>query len=272
MSTPFFSIVTPTLNCAAFLPRNFASIASQGLPLDEIEHWVIDGGSTDGTQKLLSQKADIKYISEKDDGLSDAVNKGIRRAAGEWIIWLNADDELAPGALIAFKEAVKTNPGIFMFCGRQDVFRYDGSLEATSEGWDYNLKDLLGRRTAILQASTFVHRKVYEKVGLLDVNFRYAMDYEWMVRAAHQFSCQPLAVVLTRYHRRKGSIMDAHIADQFREFLRVRRHYRQSYFSPAEWRIRFYLLTNPLRRIGKLRKGVRQIKKSFGREPIHPMS
>src|SRR5205809_5853400 len=107
MSEPFFTIVTPTLNCGDCLPRNLRSVWSQSLASDEVEQWVIDGGSTDGTLALLRQNPDVEYISEKDRGLSDAVNKGIERAKGDWIIWLNADDELAPGALVAFKAALK---------------------------------------------------------------------------------------------------------------------------------------------------------------------
>jgi glycosyltransferase involved in cell wall biosynthesis len=127
MSQPLFSIVTPALNCARYLPRNLASVRSQGLPAGEIEHWVIDGGSKDGTVEFLEKQPDLKFISEKDRGLSDAVNKGLARATGEWIIWLNADDELAPGALKAFKEALKQNPDIRLFCGSQKVLVMTGN-------------------------------------------------------------------------------------------------------------------------------------------------
>src|SRR5205823_11462415 len=119
-----------------------------------------------------------RYISEKDGGLSDAVNKGIQRASGQWIIWLNADDELAPGALIAFKDAIKRFPETFLFCGAQKVFRYDGSLETITEGWDYKLHDLLGMRTSIIQSSTFVHRSVYVNVCTMVANCSHPMDYE----------------------------------------------------------------------------------------------
>ena len=272
VTRPLFSIITPALNCGDLLRRNFASVHSQGLADGELEHWVIDGGSADGTLDVLLHESGVKYVSEKDRGLSDAVNKGIQRAQGEWIIWLNADDELAPGALIAFKEAIQQHPETYFFCGRQNVFGYDGALERVEDGWDYNLDDLLGTKTSIIQASTFVHRSVYEKVGLLDVNCRYAMDYEWIVRAAHQYRCQPLPIVLTHYHRRKGSIMDANMAAHYRTFLNVRRRYRRSYFAPGEWRIRFYLMTEPLRRILWLRRKVRRIKALFGREPLHPLT
>ena len=269
---PLLSIVTPALNGAEFLPRNVASVRAQGLPPDQLEHWVIDGGSTDGTVGWLRQQPDLKFISEPDRGLSDAVNKGIERAAGQWILWLNADDELAPGALAAFQAALRQYPEARLFCGAEKIFRYDGTLERIEPGWDYNLKDLLGTRTSISQAATFVHRSVYERVGLLEVGCRDAMDYEWTVRAAHQFRCQPLAAVLAHYHRRPGSIMDAHLAAFYRTFLRLRRQYHQSYFSAGELRIRWYLWTEPLRRVRWLRRCVRGVKGCFGRAPLHPMS
>ena len=269
---PTFTVVTPALNCGDLLPRNIQSVWSQGLEPGELEHWVIDGGSKDQSLEVLLAHPQVKYISEKDKGLSDAVNKGIQRATGEWIIWLNADDELAPGALQAFKKAARENPGVFLFCGRQNVLGYDGTIEDILEPPDYTLDQLLGTQTSIIQASTFAHRSVYEKVGLLDVSIRYAMDYEWTVRAAREFKSVQIPVILTHYHRRKGSIMDANMAAHYRTFLKVRRQLKQPYFALGEFRIRFYLATEPLRRMSWLRKSVRAIKRLFGQEPIHPMS
>lgn len=271
MNRPLITVVTPALNCGKYLERNFASIQSQGLSPGELEHWVIDGGSTDGTVALLQARPEVKFLSEKDTGLSNAVNKGLARASGEWILWLNADDELAPGALAAFKRALQEFPNARVFCGAQKIFRYDGTLEVELPGWDYNLQQLLGARTAINQASTFVHRQVYEKVGHLDETYRYTMDYEWTVRAMHHFSCQPLPVTLSHYHRRVGSIMDLGIAHQHREFLRARRQYGRTHFEPAELKFRLYLATEPLRRVRWLRRAVRRVKALVGREPLHPM-
>lgn len=271
---PTFTIVTPALNCAAYLERNFASVRGQGLKPGELEHWVIDGGSTDGTLALLEREAaarGLKYLSEKDRGLAHAVNKGLTRATGEWILWLNADDALAPGALQAFLAWKAQHPDARLVCGRQQYFQYDGAPEREFPEWDYALEGLLGTRTGINQASTFVHRSVYDAVGLLDESFRYAMDYEWVVRARRRFPCATLPVVLSHYHRRRGSIMDANIYGQHVEFLRVRRMYGQSHWSYAEARLRLYLWTEPLRRIRWLRAGVRQVKRALGREPTHPM-
>lgn len=265
-----FSVITPAFNCADFIRTNLASVRSQGLGPDELEHWVIDGGSTDGTVEILKSEPGSQWVSEPDRGLSDAVNKGIQRAKGDWIIWLNADDSLAPGALRTFLCALETHPEARIVCGAVTILRYDGSTEQTVPAWNYNLKELLGMRTGVNQPSTFVHREVYAKVGLLDVNDRYAMDYEWFVRAMHHYQCTPIPEVLAFSHRRRGSITDSNMVRQFGRFLEIRRRYRQPFLCKAEFRVRFYLYTDWLRRVHWVRKGVRTVKRLFGREPLHP--
>lgn len=269
---PRISLVTPALNCASCIERNLASVRAQGLEDWEWEQWVIDGGSTDGTVGILERTRHLRYVSEKDRGLSDAVNKGLRRAEGEWLIWLNADDALEPGALRRFLDVQPAYPDTWMFCAREKIFRYDGSLETVEEGRSYRFEELIGPQTAVNQASTVVHRRVYERVGLMDEAYRYAMDYEWTVRASREFRCQPLDFVIAHYHRRPGSIMDKGIAGQHREFLRVRRRYGCSVWDRNELRLRWFLWSEPLRRVRWLRRVVRRAKALAGREPLHPMS
>jgi glycosyltransferase involved in cell wall biosynthesis len=266
-----FTVITPSFNCRDYILKNIESVHRQGLPSDQLEHWIIDGGSTDGTIELLRGQKGFNWISEPDKGLSDAVNKGIQRAKGEWIIWLNADDLLAKDACKTFLEYATRNPDIRIFSGDLTVLRYDGTEEQTIPGWDYNLEDLLGCRTGINQPSTFVHRSVYEKIGLLDVSNRYAMDYEWLVRTMHHYQCVPIPHVLGYYRRRKGSICDVNMVKQFEEFLRIRHLYNKSRFSRAEFRCHFYIWTEWLRRIRWFRKGVRGVKRLFGREPLNPI-
>ena len=270
-SHPLFTIITPSLNCRQFLPRNIASIRQQGLPAGSIEHWVIDGGSKDGTVEWLREQPDLHFVSEKDRGLSDAVNKGIQRATGTWILWLNADDELAPGALPSFLAARREFPEFRLFCGAEKIYDYEGRHEGTLPPRSYRLGELLGIRTDVNQAATFVHRDVYARVGLLDLGFRYAMDYELTVRAAREFPCKAIPAVLAHYHRRRGSIMDTGIANQHREFLRVRRQRHQSYLGAGELRIRFYLATEPLRRQPWIRRFVRTIKGMIGIRSPQPL-
>jgi glycosyltransferase involved in cell wall biosynthesis len=267
-----FTIVTPSLNCGQFIRNNFESVRKQGFSPDEVEHWVIDGVSKDGTLDVLKGEPHVQWISESDRGLSDAVNKGIQRAKGDWIIWLNADDLLADNALKTFLEYTQRYPDIRIFEGGQTYLSYDGTPEQTVPGSAHRLEDVLGTGTGMNQASMFVHREVYQKVGLLDITERYAMDYEWMVRAVHHYQCVPIKEVLTYYRRRPGSIMDAHMAKFFKSFLNIRRRYRQPRFCRAEFRILFYIYTDRLRRISWLRRAVRHSKGLFGMKPLHPMN
>lgn len=265
-----FTVVTPSFNCAPYIKRNLESVRQQGLPPGQIEHWIIDGGSTDGTVDILRSASDIRWVSEPDKGLSDAVNKGIQRSQGEWIAWINADDQLCPGALKTVRDWAQRFPDAKIFVGDEIILRYDGTQEQVVKGRAYTFDDLLGRESGINQASTIVHRSVYERVGLLDVGIRYAMDYEWMVRASEFFPCVYIPQALTAYQRREGSLMDAHMAAHFRTFQAVRRRYRRPPWELLGRRIGFYLATEPLRRIRWVRKLVRGIKVAFDREPLHP--
>jgi glycosyltransferase involved in cell wall biosynthesis len=262
-----FSVVTPSFNCGSFILKNIESVRAQSLASDKLEHWIIDGGSTDGTVELLKQQKGVRWISEPDRGLSDAVNKGIQRAQGDWIIWLNADDFLAEDACKIFMEYAARYPDIRIFSGNLIYLRYDGTIEQEVEGWNYNLSDLLGLRPGINQPSTFVHREAYMKIGLLDISIRYAMDYEWIVRAVHHYKCMAIPHVLAYYRRRRGSLMDANMPAHFKEFLRQRRKYGKPYFSRSELWMRFYIYTDWLRRIRWARKSVRSVKRLFGKGP-----
>jgi len=266
-----FSVVTTSFNCKEFILANVESVRRQGLSPEQLEHWIIDGASTDGTVDLLKQLQAINWLSEPDRGLSDAVNKGIQRSKGDWIIWLGADDLLAENACRIFLQFANRHPHIRIFAGDLTFLRADGSEEQRVPGWDYNLAELLESRTGMNQPSTFVHREVYEKVGLLDVSNRYAMDYEWLVRAMHQYQCVHIPHVLSYSRRRPGSITATHMVRQFKEFLKVRRRYHRPFFSRAECYIRFYIYTDWLRRIPAARRAVRRLKALFGREPLHPM-
>ena len=269
-SAILFTVITPSLNCADFIRRNIDSVRAQGLPPDRLEHWIIDGGSTDGTVEILKSTPDIQWISEPDKGLSDAVNKGIQRAMGEWIAWINADDQLCPDALETVKKWSLTHPDIKLFAGDEIILNYDGTQEQVIQGRSYTFDELLGHESGINQASTLVHRSVYDRVGLLDTSIRYAMDYEWMVRATKDFACVHIPAVLTAYQRRPGSLMDAHMAAHFRTFQSVRRRFHRPLFEPLGRQILFYLATDRLRRTRWIRRAVRAIKGIFGVKPPHP--
>src|SRR5688572_28993516 len=108
LSHPKISVITPCFNSIGTLRETFESVAAQRYP--NLEHLVIDGGSTDGTVELLKHTPGITWLSEKDTGIYDAMNKGIRRATGDIIGILNSDDRYSQGALMKVAQAFAAHP------------------------------------------------------------------------------------------------------------------------------------------------------------------
>ena len=187
---PTISIVTPCLNAAATIGRTLDSVASQSYP--GVEHVVVDGGSTDGTLELLAQFPDVKVISEPDDGLSDAVNKGIALASGELVGWLNADDWYLPGALAAVGEAADANPRAEWFTGGCPIVDVGGN--EIRGGVTAYKNFLLGHYSFPLYLSqnfiscpaTFIRASALETVGPLRLDYSYSMDYDLFLRLARR--------------------------------------------------------------------------------------
>ena len=127
-----FTIVTPSLNQAAFIERTILSVLAQS-PSVEVEHWILDGGSADGTVDILRRYEDrVHWSSARDGGQSAAINDGLNRGPGEMMAWLNSDDVYEPGALAAVAEAhYSMDYDYWLRLGRQWSPRYiDRTLAA----------------------------------------------------------------------------------------------------------------------------------------------
>jgi glycosyltransferase involved in cell wall biosynthesis len=174
------SIITPSLNQAQFIERTIQSVlAQQWRPL---EHIVLDGGSTDGTLDILKKYgAHLRWISEPDKGQSDAVNKGIKMAAGDVVGWLNSDDIYYPGAVKLAAEFLAAHPELDAVYGMADYVAADDSVidGYPTEPWHFpRLKDVC----FICQPALFLRRSVFERHGYLDTDLHYCMDYEYFLR------------------------------------------------------------------------------------------
>ena len=121
MAPPRITIITPVLNGAGLLSDALNSVALQGYP--EVEHIVVDGGSTDGTLNILRHAHGIQWLSEPDRGPFDAINKGIRRATGDIIGHLESDDVLLPGALAAVADGFSRDRAAEAACGGAQLVR-----------------------------------------------------------------------------------------------------------------------------------------------------
>jgi glycosyltransferase involved in cell wall biosynthesis len=236
-----FTIVTPSLDYGRYLGECLDSVAGQrGVTL---EHLVIDGGSTDDSAAVAARFPHSTWIQEPDDGMSDAINKGFDRAKGDWLMWLNADDRLKPGALAAMLPLLEKS-----------------TAEVVYGDWDFiNEAGIFQRHMRTPKWSGFVHvhhhciiastAAFYRKSRVIDgghrlrKDFRYVMDGEFYARLAAagiRFEHVPVTVADFRMHGKnlsqrnlgKSRDMDQILTTekQFIESRAIRRAYGMTLF------------------------------------------
>lgn len=183
---PLVSIVTPSLNQGRFIRETIESILLQDYPY--IEHIIIDGGSTDGTLDILKMYGDrIFWISEKDKGQSDAINKGWKRARGKIYGWLNSDDTYLPGAITKAVKFLCDNKDVMMVYGEGWHIDEYGKIIQRYPTEPFKLARL-AETCFICQPTVFFRKELIEKIGYLDENLNYCMDYDFWIRAGRIYS------------------------------------------------------------------------------------
>lgn len=199
---PKISIITPSYNQADYIESTIQSVQAQSYP--NLEHRVIDGGSSDGTLEILRRyEQSLSWISEPDNGQAEAINKGFRQATGEIVAWLNSDDIYLPGALQQVGQFFVQQPDIDVIYGDYHLIDPGGRvlLRKKEIPFDYNI--LLYGLDYISQPTTFFRRKVFASVGYLDETLHYGLDWEYWLRlaqAGHKFAHLPCALAATRWH------------------------------------------------------------------------
>ena len=161
------SIITPSFNQAPFLEQTILSVLDQDDC--DIEHLVVDGGSTDGSVDMIRRYAHrlTWWVSEKDSGQAEAVNKGAARAHGEIIAWLNSDDTYLPGAVRAAVDVFKSHPDVVMVYGDMLAVEEHGYVINTLHYRPLSLEDLLCFQI-IGQPAVFMRRDAFAKAGGLE--------------------------------------------------------------------------------------------------------
>jgi glycosyltransferase involved in cell wall biosynthesis len=225
MPAPLVSVITPSYNQAPFLEQTIQSVLAQDYqPLELI---VMDGASTDGSQDILRRyQGRLAYWeSQPDRGQAHAINKGLQRARGEFIGWLNSDDLLLPGTVSKVVSTFDLHPDIDVVYGRLERIDADGRLLPTPLLPKDKLvfsRELVIGECLVNQPGSFWRRRTMEQVGLLDEKLSYAMDYEYWVRialAGGRFFRLPDAVAQFRLSSTSKTV--AHTAHMAMEQLQV---------------------------------------------------
>jgi glycosyltransferase involved in cell wall biosynthesis len=215
-----FSIITPTFNSRTTLAAAMQSVLSQENV--ELEYLLVDGGSNDGTVELIREFAAadprIRWISEADDGIADAFNKGLALASGEWIGILNSDDLYAPGALAAVAETIHRHTEADVVHG--DLLRIDLEGRPLFRFQPADLAKTIWHQMPISHPTTFVTRTAYERVGVFNPQLRIAMDYEMILRL-HLAGARFCYVDRVLAHMRSGGVSDINLWPGLRELRAV---------------------------------------------------
>ena len=180
---PRVSIVTCVYNAAETLPKAMDSVRKQSWP--HIEYVVVDGGSTDATPKVIEDNADIVSVllSEPDDGLYDAFNRGVAISTGDYVAVLNGDDAIAPDHIEKSVLALENSGADFSFGDVEMIHdRPEGEhIEYRPADKEYAVTLPTGT-TDLHHATMVVHRRVFETIGLFRTGLKIAADYDWFIR------------------------------------------------------------------------------------------
>ena len=179
---PKISVITPSFNQGQFIEETILSVIDQNYP--NLEHIIVDGGSTDNSVQIIKkyEKHLAYWVSEKDSGQSEAINKGFKKATGDIVCWLNSDDILMPGALgnvaAYFRDHRETDfvNGYTLVMDQHSQILYNYFI-LKQKKW-YALRGIY----YISQPSMFWRKNIHESIGILKEDFHAAMDKEFLIR------------------------------------------------------------------------------------------
>lgn len=174
-----FTILTPSFNNLPYLRRCCASVADQVAV--KVEHLVVDGASTDGTPAWLHARGQ-PYLSEPDRGMYDALNKGLDRAPGDIVGWLNGDEQYLPGTLAAVADTFAQHPEVDLVFGDALLVRPDGSLAAYRKAHPLRAAWLAASHLYALSCTLFFRRRIIESGFRFDASFRMVSDLDFVLR------------------------------------------------------------------------------------------
>ena len=201
---PKVSIVTPSYNQGKYIEETIQSVIRQNYP--NLEYIIIDGGSTDQSLAIIKKYADqyphiIRWISEKDKGQTDAINKGFKMSHGEILAWINSDDVYQSGAIHAVVEYFRSHSQIYFVHGLGHHIREDGAFIENYPSKSCDFRSLY-YTCSICQPTAFWRRIVLDQMGYLDDSLHYVMDYDYWIKIsqAHRLGFLSQHLASTRFY------------------------------------------------------------------------
>lgn len=203
-STPSVTIVTPSYNQAPFLEQTILSVLEQDYP--NLEYFVVDGASTDSSLDIIHKYADriTWWVSEQDNGQAEAINKGLKRASGEVVAWLNSDDYYLPETIQRAVHALQENPTAAFVFGDVQVVNEENEVINILRYGDWGLKELMSFHI-IGQPAVFMRRAALQSAGLLDTSYHYLLDHQLWLRLAIKSNIKHIPQLWAGAHYHAGS-------------------------------------------------------------------
>ena len=247
VALPTVSIITPSFNQARYLEATIQSVFAQDYP--RIEFIIVDGGSTDGSVDVIKKYADrlAWWVSEKDRGQTDAINKGFARASGQILAWLNSDDTYEPRAVGQAVKYLLEHPEAGMVYADCNYINEEGRVIGKFPAAQTDLARLRRGYVHIPQQTMFFRADLWKQVGPLDPSFFFAMDFDLWTRLAARAELKYLAGQTWANFRIHTSGKTIAADDRcWPEMLRV--HYRDggSFFAPIVAKYYLRKLVAPL--------------------------
>ncbi len=231
---PKISVIIPSYNKVAFIEKTLQSLVDQKYPSFEII--IRDGGSTDGSVEIIKKFASnylnlIRWVSQKDKGQVDAINSGIRKATGEIVTYINADDILKKDALLRVGEVFSKNPNILWVTGLGDIIDERGSRIFK---WVTIYKNFLVKINLLIillivnyitQPSTFWRRNIHKKIGFLKGTRKFVLEYEFWLRLSKIQKPAVLESSLSSFRLSSNNISASSSVELLAEDLKIAQKY-----------------------------------------------
>lgn len=253
---PLVSIVTPVLNDIKYLEESIQNVLKQSYPY--IEHFLIDGGSTDGTTEMLfdyqkKYPGRISFISEPDNGVGEALNKGLKMSKGEIIGWQDSDDLYMPEAVMTAVNYFNGNPDVYYLFGGCHIIDETGKTIGKLPINDYNFKSVVRGEDYFSLTTAFFRRQVVEEVGYFNT---VGNDLDYWIRIAQKYKMHRIDKTLCAWRIHTQSVgfsknkRSVEMISQklYQDYLLCRKYGgRGSLLAPRCWK---YLLYKALNSIG----------------------